>query len=131
MPTYLLRCLTCGAEIRHVCGFGEEKPTNHRVDLDGGKPCGPLAQVFTPPAIVRSTPDHFNHSLGQYVRNDADARSKLSEASDRMSERMGFDHRYEFVDGNETKELGVTDEGLDATRARERAEGKTEGQFYG
>lgn len=131
MPTYLLRCLACGAEFRHVLGFDEEKPVNHCVGPDRQTLCGPLSQVFTPPAIITSTPDHYNHSLGQYVRNDADARSKLSRASDEMSQRMGFDHSYEFVDGNETKELGVTDEGLDATRARERAEGKTEGQFYG
>ena len=70
-------------------------------------------------------PEHFNHSIGQYVSNESEAQSALSRQSDEMSERMGFTHKFELVDPSDPKTAGVTDAGLEATERRQREEGGT------
>lgn len=75
-------------------------------------------------AVSKSFKPHFNHSVGKYVRNNAEFRSELSRASDRASERTGIDHNYKPIDAGDRP--GVTSEGLYETEKRKRDDGITQ-----
>ncbi len=66
---------------------------------------------------VSSVQPHFNHSIGSYVRNNADLKSEFSRKSDEMSERMGQHVDYQPIDPYDLRHspesFGVTEEGLD------------------
>jgi hypothetical protein len=70
---------------------------------------------------------HFNVALGRYVHNNADLQDGFKTLSEQQSLKDGITRSFIPVDPREAKtELGVTDEGLDATYAKMRAEGVTE-----
>jgi putative FmdB family regulatory protein len=70
---------------------------------------------------------HWNKTVGQVVHNDAEFKSKLSEASDRESERNGFAVNFQPIDHHDAKEhLGVTDEGMDSTYSAQVDAGQRE-----
>lgn len=66
--------------------------------------CGCKARrVYTPLAFKKPWEPHFNHSVGQYVRNEQEFRSALSRGSDEASERTGMEHRYTSVQPGDVK----------------------------
>lgn len=70
---------------------------------------------------------HFNVALGRYVESEADLKDGFKTLSEQQSEKDGITRSFIPVDPREAKtELGVTDEGLDATYAKMRDEGVTE-----
>lgn len=74
--------------------------------------------------------DHFNTTLGRPVSSQRDFNDGLREASAKASERAQREVSYSPVDLRDKAALGVNDEGLDKTRRRERAEGRTEAKKY-
>ncbi len=63
-------------------------------------------------AIKTPMQAHFNHTVGNYVTNDADFRSKLRQASDELSAKSGIEHDFQPVDGADRAALGVTEEAV-------------------
>ena len=108
MAQYQYRCPSC----RFVF------VTNSRTDIPPCPVCGSQSRrdfVFnTTPSI----PDHFNTTVGGYVSNERELRDSLKRISDEQSERVGMEHRYEYLTRAEMADPiahGVTDEGLDST----------------
>jgi len=108
MPQYQFRC--------HVCGT-----TSMQNDRDP-HPC-PVCRSM--PRRVwsfntqASMPDHFNHSVGQYVGNKREFFDALKRQSDESSERLGMTvdlQPLSTADMAEAAAHGVTEEGLDDTR---------------
>lgn len=74
----------------------------------------------------RSMPEHYNHTTNTVVKSENHYKSELSRLSDIQSERTGQYHNYQPVDPTDKAGLGVTDEGMDATRKRKRDAGETQ-----
>ncbi len=74
-------------------------------------------------AIAKPMAPHFNASTGRYVSNERAFKDQLKELSDRQSAATGMDIRLEPTDPADRKAVGVTDEGLDATRRQARDSG--------
>lgn len=65
------------------------------------------------------TPEHFNHSIGQYVTNERELRDAIKRQSDEASERNGIEHNLEFMTRADMADMsahGVTEEGLEESR---------------
>lgn len=84
--------------------------------------CGGLLVRRCSFTFRRSMPEHFNTSTGAYVSNERDFRDGLKRKSEEMSIRTGMTHNYQPVDVTDMKALGVTDDGLEETKRRRRAE---------
>lgn len=126
MPTFDYRCTQCGHVIEDQY-FPIREPQS-------SIPC-PLCharakKILQFPAIKRTMSDHFNATLGRPVSSERDFRNGLSEASDKASIRAQREVSYSPVDLRDKAAVGVNDEGLDQTRRRERAEGKSEAKKY-
>ncbi len=124
MPTYTYRCPHHG-DSDIVLSFAEHDR--------GVRWCGaciregrstPCDQVFFPPHIARSTlrhEAHYDHALGAVVTGQRDR----EEVAKRLEQQDG--RKIAFMDPQDTKGLGVSDEGLNATRRQKRDTGQTEG----
>lgn len=120
MPTFDFSCQHCGAVIEDVYQPIRETSSTMRCPE-----CSGLARkILAFPSIKKSMPDHFNTSLGKHVNNEREYRDGLKEASERASARAGHEMNFSPVDMRDKAALGVTDEGMDATRRREVKEGK-------
>ena len=118
MPIYDFRCPNHG-------DFELYQPITMTTRVVPCPTCHHFARkVIAPPAIHAAMPEHFNASLGTYVRNRHDYADGLAEASEKASQRAGRDISYGPVDLRDREALGVTDEGLDATHRREVATGQ-------
>lgn len=111
MILYEFRCKDCG---RH-----EDLPS--RTPPFSCSCGGRLVRVFAVNTRRTTTfQAHYNHSVGRYVRSDAEFRSALSELSDHASRTTGVTHSYAPIDPRdmvyEGKALGATSEGMDVTR---------------
>lgn len=65
------------------------------------------------------TPEHFNHSVGEYVSNERELRDALKRQSDEASERNGIEHNLEYLSRSDMSDFGahgVTEEGLEESR---------------
>lgn len=89
-----------------------------------------MLKILTFPAFRAPLPAHFNAATNSYVTSEADLREKMKLQSVAMTERTGVEHNFTPISRHETAELGVTDEGLDATRRAERKQGRTTSQLY-
>lgn len=81
---------------------------------------GPARRVFSF-TVQPIFPTHFNHSTGQIVQSEREMKDQLKYLSDKQSVESGFESHYEYLsptDLRSTKELGVTEEGLDESRRR-------------
>lgn len=67
---------------------------------------------------------HLNKTTGSVVSSRRQFRDELARKSDEMTERTGMPHNYVEVDSKDTASLKVTDEGLDTTYDRKRAQGQ-------
>jgi hypothetical protein len=61
---------------------------------------------------------HYNHSVGEFVTNRQQFLDTLKRKSDEQSATTGVEHNYQPVDAGDTRSMGVTDEGFDATAKR-------------
>lgn len=84
---------------------------------------GRIVRMVSSPAIVAGFQDGFNPTVGQYISSKHQLQSELDRVSDDMSARTGANHHYVPVDLRDPAALGVTDEGLDATRRHRRDSG--------
>mgnify|MGYP001591073377 CR=1 FL=1 len=82
-----------------------------------------LLQRIASFSFARGWRPHWNTAVGGYVENKRQMEDSLKQLSDRESARLGTTQTYERVDMREKEALGVTDEGLDATRKRRREAG--------
>lgn len=123
MILYTYRCRDCGAT-RDI----SDNP-------NGVFPCsgcedGIMRRVFSfnvQPAMQ----EHFNPSVGTVVSSKRQHADLLKRQSEAATIRTGIPHNYVPVDPADSRAVfGVTDEGLDATRAREVEDGKRDVQRY-
>lgn len=65
--------------------------------------------------------DHYNVSVGKYVRNDREFRDALKRGSEEATLRTGLEHHFEPVDAADRKEaFGITDDHMAALEPTER-----------
>ena len=112
---YQVRCNACG------------DLTIELSDVRIGEYVGPcpichegLLQRIASFSFKRGMQPHFNTAVGGYVESQREFDEKLKMYSERDSIRTGTTQTYEKVDLREKDALGVSDEGLDATRKRRR-----------
>lgn len=111
MPTYEYRCPTCGPVLRSERG--------DFIDCT----CGATAKrrwSFQMAPVMHS---HFNTTVGREVSDHRQIERELARKSAEMTERTGVEHRYVPTTPGDVK-AQATDEGLDTTFNRMRAEGK-------
>lgn len=84
---------------------------------------GRLVRMVSSPNIVPGWQGGFAVATNSFVNSERQFKSELSRKSDEMSERTGANHKFVPVDLREGAALGVTEEGLDATRKRRRDSG--------
>lgn len=115
MANYQYKCPSCSAQYTLVASINDDLPEHRpcpRCNFDGSRRV--FAFNHKP-----SFPEHFNNSLGQYVRNNNEFEDGLKRQSAEMSERMGMNVQYEPLGPSEMAEAsshGVTEEGLYETR---------------
>lgn len=115
---YAYSCQSCDSQEHHT-GF---RPIGAHLD----KPCQSCGGLLLRRASFqfrRGMAPHFNQSTGTYVSSQREFNDGLKRASEAATLRTGMDHNFQPVDVTDMKSLGVTDEGLEETRRRRRAEG--------
>jgi putative FmdB family regulatory protein len=120
MPIYEFKCAKDGV-FQDWRELGDTKPP----------PCPTCSGVMTRKySLFQPKMDmqpHFNAAVGRYVNGKNDLNDAFKTLSEERTEATGIEHRYVAVDPREAKtELGVTDEGLDATYAKMRDDGMSE-----
>jgi putative FmdB family regulatory protein len=126
VPAYDYRCGACSHE------FEEWHPISVSPARRPCSACGGLAArvLRFPRANPAPFQEHYNLAVGGHVRSRQHFRDELRAASDRASARTGIEHNMVPVDLRDKAELGVTDEGMDATRRHQVATGKVEPKRY-
>lgn len=118
MPNYGYRCQDCieGYEIERFFPFAEY---TRRIDCPS---CGGDAYVvFSSPRIQKSSLQHearYDHSLGAVVSGQKDREELAKKIGDKEGRTIVF------ADPQDTKALGVSDEGLHETRRRKHDTGE-------
>jgi len=120
MPIYEFKCVVHGV-FQDWRELGETQPP-------GCPNCGiKMTRKYSLFAPKMGMAPHFNVALGRYVESEADLKDGFKTLSEQQSLKDGIDRSFIPVDPREAKtELGVTDEGLDATYAKMRETGVTE-----
>jgi hypothetical protein len=112
MPFFDYQCPRC----QHVTTRYNERGNRSRCEL-----CGqPATRIFAF-SVKHGVPEHFNNTLGTYVNNEQDVRDGLKRAEETQFDATGFAPSYEYLspaDMSEASAHGVTEEGMDVTRAR-------------
>lgn len=137
MPQYLYKC-ECG----NRAAFTLSIETYSQLDKAGDLPpmcfeCGEafMKRVYTPPATPKpSFEPGFNHSFGRHFDTHQQLLDHASRESAARTARTGIKHNFALHDGRDpdfAQSSGVTDEGLDSTRAKRREMGLTERTSFG
>lgn len=115
---YHFRCQDCGGEgdSEEFAGIGQQ----HSLPCLA---CGGKIVRIVSMTIVKGYGEHFNHSIGEYCRDEKDFREKLKIKADETAERLGMDCHWQPVDPDDQRGLGVTDEGLDESASIRRKQG--------
>lgn len=71
-------------------------------------------------------PEHFNTTVNKPISSQRQFNEELKRASEVATLETGIEHKYEPVDPGDTKHLGVTGEGLEATNRARHAMGMKE-----
>lgn len=128
MPLYDYLCDSCGSRFEEVFSIRSDSTTTPCTACASRGIVSLARKVITrfpgvTHGMVRET--HFNTAVGGVVHSDAEFRSELSRRSDAESERNGFAVNFQAIDHRDAGEhLGVTQEGMDSTYAKEVADGK-------
>lgn len=94
MATYLYRCDLCRSD-HEIFAPMREGPPQAPTCLD----CDALlTRIYTVPAVKAPYVEHFNESVGQYVRNDREFRDALKRGSEEATLATGLEHNYVPVD---------------------------------
>lgn len=104
--------------------YRTEMPTSACINHDTA--CsydGPFVRVFSF-SVKPMMQEHWNATVNKPIRSEQHFRDELKRMGEAASEYDGFDHDYQPVDPEDTKSLGVTAEGLDATNRVRVKEGK-------
>ena len=86
-----------------------------------GSDCSEIARRRFSFSILRSVPEHFNNSTGQYVNNTRELKDALKRQCEVESLSTGMDHNYEYLspfDMSDAAARGVTTEGLTESALR-------------
>lgn len=123
MPVYEWRCGECGTAYQSQRALGDlAPPTCPTCNI-------PVRRRYSRIAVKQSMPEHFNSSTGAVVRNERQFRDQLKVQSEQATLRTGLEHNFVPHDPRDSKqELGVTEEGLEATYRRRRELGLETGE---
>lgn len=113
------KCKNCGTHYTTSKNTGDRNPSpcTECDSLDD------LVRVFSF-SVAPVMQEHWNNSVDAPISSMTQYKEKLKQKSEEHSEYSGIEHRYEPVDIQDTKSLGVTGEGLDATNRVRRANGQ-------
>lgn len=131
MPTYEYICPLCRTTLSDHKSFTDYDPTY--------RPQCPTCSNFmrrnyTPPAHRPSFQPHFNAAAGKYVNSKRELQTAFDRASEAATERSGMEHRFVMHDPRDPdmkQHLGVTEQGMDETHRRRRAEGLDQRKTFG
>lgn len=84
---------------------------------------GKMVRVFSF-SVAPMMQEHWNATVNKPIRSQQQFKDELKRMGEAASEYDGFEHDYQPVDPEDTKALGVTAEGLDATNRVRVKEGK-------
>lgn len=130
MPIYDYLCDHCGHRFEEVYSIYEDSTITPCTSCASRGESNFARKIIThfpgvTYGLVREA--HYNTAVGGVVRSDAEFKSELSRQSDALSERNGFPVNFQPIDHREAgQHLGVTDEGLDSTYARQVQTGERE-----
>lgn len=119
MPTYEFRCA------EGDCGLGYETfyPLAEFRRIEPCPYCNGRAELVISTAHIQKSSlrheSYFDHSLGSVVSGQQDREEKAKALGDKEGRNIVF------VDPQDTKALGVNDDGLDATRRRKQDTGQS------
>ena len=83
---------------------------------DVPEPCtGVPTRDFTGISVGPRFVEHFNPTVGEPVTSSRDFARKLHVKGEKYTETTGIPVNYQPVDWGDTRNLGVTEEGLDST----------------
>src|SRR5688572_16350362 len=122
MPTYEYRCPECGQYASHFHAF-DQSSTPHQCARCHMYPIDKIVSNFS---IAAPMQDHFNTAVNKPISSMRTLKAELNRKSEELTERTGIPHNYQPVDLRDKEGLGVTDEGLDSTYARQTATGERE-----
>ncbi len=114
MPIYTYKCLSCAATGDLIISMDDS-------DVVQICPYCTSDMKRIPSRFSTSTPfdSHFNPTVNAHVSSKSQFTDLLKAQSEAATLRTGIEHNYKAIDPRESKDmLGVTDEGLDATRRR-------------
>lgn len=106
MPYYPYRCQFCGTVHEPMYSILDELPVHITCECGGQ-----MRRVFTAPSFHRFT-EHHNATVGRPVSSLRDFKTKLHEAQEKMTERLGFQQHYSVADPTP---ITYEDKGMDAT----------------
>lgn len=75
-------------------------------------------------SVKRPMQEHFNETVGMPISDERQFARELRRKGEQYTAETGIETNYQPVDYRDKDALGVTDAGLEATRARMHAEGR-------
>lgn len=120
MPIYDYKCPTCGLTGGVMRELGDTSPPDCP---ECAEKVG-MRRQYTTFAIKAPMQPHYNMTTGTYISSSNQFSDQLKAMSEERTLRTGIEHNFVPHDPREMKdELGVTDEGLEATYRRTRDSG--------
>lgn len=114
MTIYGYQCASCGATVD-----SPERADNLGLhDL-----CGGLLKRLWRVNFGTVMQEHFNATVGKPISDGRQFERELRRMSEERTAATGIEHRFAPVDPTDTKTLGVTNEGLEATNAQRVSNG--------
>lgn len=116
---YGYKCRRCGQHYESETRADALDPCQHLTNF--GRCRGAITRDYSGIGIARPFVEHYNASVGAPVRSKADFKEKLHVMGEQYTEMSGIPTNYQPIDMDDTRTLGVTEEGLDVTN-RERVD---------
>lgn len=113
MTIYAYKCRTCGQRYE-----SEERANVLHVECQTLDCMGAPTRDYSGIQVNRGMKEHWNPSVNAPVTSEKDYATKLRISGEQYTEKTGIETRYVPVDWSDTKALGITEEGLDATNKR-------------
>lgn len=116
MPLYVYKCRSCGY-------FAEVTDHASTLGVCPGCEAGELKRDYTTVQLAPVMQEHYNPSVNGMVSSMRKLNDEFKRQSDEYSERTGIEARFAPVD---PKDVGATNDGLDATNRQRRKMGLKE-----